>query len=345
MKRILLLVLQIVLLLTACTLSTLTDEVLAGSQAVAVHENQLINDDILLDGLTILHKSTTLTSFIIAENDTIILEKYYNGSDQNQSTNVQSVTKSVISALMGIAIREGYIKGADQELSEFFPAYFPREDDVLKNDLTLRHLLTMSAGLLWENDEPIYRKNPIEAILSQPLETEPGKSFRYNSGLPHILSILIAQESGMSTREFAEQYFFDPLDISLTQWKHVNGYHNGCCELWLTPRDLVQIGLLYLHQGEWNGEQVIPKDWVQESTQFHIETDDDKGYGYYWWLTTISGHDIFSALGWGGQFIHVIPDLNLVIVGIKNLSELPDPDLYEYEFIEKFIIPSFENNK
>jgi len=123
-KRILLLVLLIVLLLTACTLSTLTDEVLAGSQAVAVHENQLINDDILLDGLTILHKSTILTSFIIAENDTIILEKYYNGSDQNQSTNVQSVAKSVISALMGIAIREGYIKGADQELSEFFPSVF-----------------------------------------------------------------------------------------------------------------------------------------------------------------------------------------------------------------------------
>ena len=123
-KRILLLVLLIVLLLTACTLSTLTDEVLAGSQAVAVHENQLINDDILLDGLTILHKSTILTSFIIAENDTIILEKYYNGSDQNQSTNVQSVTKSVISALMGIAIREGYIKGADQELSEFLPSVF-----------------------------------------------------------------------------------------------------------------------------------------------------------------------------------------------------------------------------
>lgn len=203
----------------------------------------------------------------------------------------------------------------------------------------------MSAGFQWESDEPMYRSNPIGAILSQPLETEPGDSFHYNSGLPHILSILIAQESGMSTREFAEQYLFDPLDISLTQWTLVNGNHNGCCELWLTPRDLVKIGTLYLHQGEWNGEQIIPKDWLQESTKFQIDIDQETGYGYYWWLTTISNHDIFSALGWGGQFIHIIPDLNLVIVGTKNISELPDPDPFEYEIIEKYIIPSCENNK
>ena len=305
----------------------------------------MISDSILMDGLDTLHESTTLTSFIIAQNDTIVFEEYYNGSDQTQNINIQSVTKSVISALMGIAVREGYIKGAEQKLSGVFPAYFPREDDALKNDMTFRHLLTMSAGLQWESDEPMYRGDPVEAILSQPLETEPGNSFHYNSGLPHILSILIAQESGMSTREFAEHTLFDPLEISVDRWKDINGVHNGCCELWLTPRDLVQIGLLYLHQGEWNGEQVIPKEWVLESTQFHIETDDQKGYGYYWWLTKIDDHDIFSALGWGGQFIHVIPDLDLVIVGTKNLSELPDLDPYEYVIIENFIIPSIDTNK
>jgi len=345
MKRFLFLVMLVVLFLTACAFPNLTDEIFSDSQTGAEPENQLISDKILVDRLIWLHESTTLTSFIIAQNDTIVFEKYYNGFDQTQSTNIQSVTKSVISALVGIAIREGYIKGVDQKLSEFFPAYFPREDDPLKNDLTLRHLLTMSAGFKWESDEPMYRSDPVGAILSQPLETGPGKSFHYNSGLPHILSILIAQESGMSTREFAEGYLFDPLDISIAQWKDVNGVNNGCCELWLTPRDLVQIGLLYLHRGEWNGEQVIPKEWTLESTQFHIETDDKKGYGYYWWLTTISDHDSFSALGWGGQFIHVIPDLNLVIVGTKNLSEQPDPDPYATKIIEDVIIPSFENNK
>ncbi len=345
MKRILFLIMLVVLFLTACAFPTQTDEISSDSQTAPESENQLLSDNILLDRLGLLHESTIITSFIIAQNDTIVFEKYYNGFDQTKSTNIQSVTKSVISALMGIAIREGYIKGVDHKLSEFFPTYFPREDDALKNDLTLRHLLTMSAGFQWESDEPMYRRKPIEAILSEPLETEPGKSFHYNSGLPHILSILIAQESGMSTREFAEHYLFDPLDISVDRWKDVNGDHNGCCELWLTPRDLVQIGLLYLHQGEWNGEQVIPKEWVLESTRIHIETDDHKGYGYYWWLTKINDHDIFSALGWGGQYIHVIPDLDLVIVGTKNLSEMPDPDLYEYEMIENFIIPSFENNK
>jgi CubicO group peptidase (beta-lactamase class C family) len=345
MKRTLFLLLLFVLSLTTCASPNPTNEIFTDSQTDTAPENQNINENILMDGLKVLDESTIITSFIITQNDTIVFEKYYNGSDKTQSTNIQSVTKSVISALIGIAIRESYIKGTDQKLSEFFPADFPREDDALKNDLTLRHLLTMSAGFYWESDEPMYRRDPIGAILSQPLVTEPGKSFHYNSGLPHIISILIAQESGMSTREFAEQYLFDPLDISLTQWKVVNSDHNGCCELWLTSRDLVKIGQLYLHQGEWNGEQIIPKDWVLESTQFHIETDDKKGYGYYWWLTTISGHDIFSALGWGGQFIHVIPDLNLVIVGTKNLSELADSDPYEYEIMEKFFIPSIENNK
>jgi CubicO group peptidase (beta-lactamase class C family) len=344
MNKKLFLVLLVVLFLTGCAFPTLTGEINSDSQTGAVLENRRISDSILMDRLNTLNESTILTSFIIAQNDTIVFEEYYNGSDQTQSTNIQSVTKSVISALMGIAIREGYFKGAEQRLSEVFQAYFPRGDDALKNGLTLRHLLTMSAGFQWESDEPMYRRDPVEAILSEPLETEPGKTFHYNSGLPHILSILIAQESGMSTREFAENTLFDPLEISLTEWKDVNGVHNGCCELWLTPRDLVQIGLLYLHQGEWNGEQVIPKEWVQESTRYHIETDDQKGYGYYWWLTKIDDHEIFSALGWGGQFIHVIPDLDLVIVGTKNISDLPDPDPYEYKILEDFIIPSFENN-
>jgi CubicO group peptidase (beta-lactamase class C family) len=203
----------------------------------------------------------------------------------------------------------------------------------------------MSAGFQWASDEPMYRSSPVGAILSQPLETRPGESFHYNSGLTHILSIIIAQESGMSTRAFAEQFLFEPLDVSLSQWNMVNGNHNGCCGLWLTPRDLAKIGTLYLHQGEWESEQLIPKDWVQESTKYQIETDDGNGYGYYWWLRTIKGHEIISALGWGGQYIHIIPDMNLVIVGTNIISEQPDKDPFEFEIIEKFVIPAAENNK
>jgi CubicO group peptidase (beta-lactamase class C family) len=339
MKKAFVFSLLVILFMKTCTSTLPINETLSGHLTPTSSEDLLIDDDFLLDELNLLNESPTLTSFIISHNDIIVFEKYYNGSNESQSTNVQSVTKSVISALMGIALREGYIEGVDQRLSEFFPSYFPREDDARKNQLTLFHLLTMSAGLKWETDEPMYRSDPLEAILSQPLDLEPGKSFHYNSGLPHILSLLISQESGMTTREFAEQYLFDPLGINPTQWESVNGINNGCCELWLTPRDLLQLGQLYLHKGEWNGKQVIPEEWITASTEFHIETDDDKGYGYYWWLTTLSGYETFSALGWGGQFIHVVPDLNLVVVGTKNLSELLDPDPYEYRNIEEYVIP------
>jgi CubicO group peptidase (beta-lactamase class C family) len=343
MNKTQLLSLLVLLVLASCNSLTPTGDDDVSLQRSAVSQNQVMSDDFLLNGLALLDESSVMTSFLIAQNDKIVFEKYYNGSDPTQSTNIQSVTKSLISALTGIALRDGYIKGVDQKLSDFFPSYFPREDDPLKNDLTLLHLLTMSAGFQWGSDEPMYRTDPIEAILSQPLETEPGESFHYNSGLPHLLSIIITQESEMSTREFAERYLFEPLEISATQWNYVNGYQNGCCELWLTARDLVKIGILYLNQGKWEKEQLIPSNWVQESIKFHIETDDGKGYGYYWWLTTLKDYDVISALGWGGQFIHIIPDLDLVIVGTKRISELPENDPYEYELIEKFIIPSFEN--
>lgn len=343
MKKTQLLSLLVLLVLASCDSLTPTGDDDVSSHRSTVSQNQIMGDDFLLNGLALLDESSLITSFLIAQNDKIVFEKYYNGSDPTQTTNIQSVTKSLISALTGIALREGYIEGVDQKLSDFFPSYFPREDDALKNDLTLLHLLTMSAGFQWDSDEPMYRNDPIEAILSQPLETEPGESFNYNSGLPHILSVIIANQSGISTREFAERYLFEPLKISMVQWNSVHGYQNGCCELWVTARDMVKIGVLYLNQGKWEKEQLIPSDWVQESTKFHIETDDGKGYGFYWWLTTINDYDVISALGWGGQFIHIIPDLNLVIVGTKNISELPENDPYEYELIEKFVIPSFEN--
>jgi CubicO group peptidase (beta-lactamase class C family) len=340
MRKTQLLSLLVLLILSSCNSLTSTDEAKGSSQRSTVSQNATMSDDLLINELESLGESPVLTSFLIAQNGKIIFEEYYNGSDESQSTNIQSVTKSLISALIGIALREGYIKGVDQKISDFFPSYFPRKDDPIKNDLTLQHLLTMSAGFQWKSDEPMYRDDPIEAIISQPLETEPGETFHYNSGLPHVLSIIITQESGMSTREFAERYLFEPLEITVNQWNSVNGYQNGCCELWLTARDLVKIGILYLNQGKWEKEQLIPPNWVQESTKFHIEADDGNGYGYYWWLTPLNKYEVISALGWGGQFIHIIPDLDLVIVGTKNISELPENDPYEYELIEEYIIPS-----
>jgi len=191
MRKTQLLSLLVLLILSSCNSLTSTGDNKVNSQRSTVSQNEMMSNDLLKNKFESLGESPVLTSFLIAQNGKIIFEEYYNGSDESQSTNIQSVTKSLISALIGIALREGYIKGVDQKISDFFPSYFPRKDDPIKNDLTLQHLLTMSAGFQWKSDEPMYRDDPIEAIISQPLETEPGTSFHYNSGLPHLLSIYL----------------------------------------------------------------------------------------------------------------------------------------------------------
>jgi CubicO group peptidase (beta-lactamase class C family) len=300
-------------------------------------------DSILLDqGFGLLDQEPYLTSMIIVRNDTVVFEKYYNDNTKNQSVDIQSVTKSIISALVGIAIREGYIKGVDQKLSEFFPDYFPRKDDPRKNDLALRHLLTMSAGFDWQ-DGPPFPPDIVGATLDLPFKTAPGKAFSYNSCLPQIVSALITKESKMSTREIAVKYLFGPLGIAVRAWDQPNGIYNGCCHLFLTLREMAKIGSLFLHRGNWNGRQIIPAEWVEESTSFQIKVNENAAYGYYWWLHTVSGRRVFSALGLWGQFIVVIPDFNMVMVATGK-----DPrggkQFDGFGFIEKYLIPSIKTD-
>jgi CubicO group peptidase (beta-lactamase class C family) len=306
---------------------------------------QGMDADILSEGLARLDELPNLLSFIILRNGALVFEGYYHGGHRDQSADIYSVTKSVISALVGIAIREGYIDSADQKLSQFFPEHFPRKDDPRKDDLTLYHFLTMSAGFEWEQNLQI-RLRHVYSTLNLPLASPPGETFCYNNWLPHTFSALITQESGMSTKEFADRYLFGPLDISVSRWGIPFDVYSGYAHLWLTPQDMAKIGQLYLQKGNWNGSQIVPAEWVEESTRYYIEMDEAENYGadgyaYYWWLKTIEGHRVFSARGYYGQSIHVIPDLNVVMAITKGEAQ-EDPDWFNYGFIEDYIIPSIE---
>ncbi len=258
--------------------------------------------------------------FLIIQNGSVIYEKYYNGYNQRHKNHMCSVTKTVISALVGIAIDQGLVRDVNQKILDFFPEFKPKNSDYLKNQLSIRHFLTMTTGLLWMNrgmgHEPMFRrllkeKNWVKSILNLPINDKKFGQFQYSSAVTHLLSIIITKSSNISTQEFSEKYLFKPIGISNNiKWmKDPQGVNIGGYGLKLKPRDLAKFGFLYLNQGIWKDKQIIPKEWIVESLQNYGE-----GYGYHVWITKIGDFDAFMAAGYGGQYLTCIPKLELMIV-------------------------------
>ncbi|WP_234124221.1 serine hydrolase domain-containing protein [Clostridium hydrogenum] len=281
-----------------------------------------------INGIVVLHKGN------------IIFEKYYNGYDSEDALHVASVTKSIVSALIGIAIDKGYIKSVNQRVLDFFPEYVYDHSEVQKRAITIRHLLTMTAPYPFKNwHEPFDRLCRQPDWIKYTLDGlgQGGKigDFKYSSEGVHLLSAIITRSTGKSAREFANENLFrligmreipdypmkgfrcdDLFGEKLRGWvKDPKGNSTGGWGITLTPRDMVRFGLLYLKQGIWNGEQVIPKAWIDETITAHSEAKFNKftlKYGYLWWLKEDNGL-LYSAIGDGGNIICCIPDKELVI--------------------------------
>jgi CubicO group peptidase (beta-lactamase class C family) len=291
-------------------------------------------------------------SVIIYKNGTIPYEKYFDPFNKDVLHNLKSTSKGIISALTGIALEEGYIDSLGESVLSYFPEYEVK-DSTEKSDITLRHLLTMTSGLKWnENDlNSMYTffvdKRIAKRVLNLPLESEPGTSFNYNTGLTHLLSVIIAKASGMSTLELAEEYIFDPLNIQNVQWNtDREGYHIGGSELFLTPRAMTKFGVMYLHDGEYQGQQIIPEDWVIESKSTQVEGlfhGANIQYGYLWWLdignplfTYLDDESRFLAMGARGQRIFICPQQDAVVVITADQGDESQCDI----LIRDFILPA-----
>ena len=296
----------------------------------------------------------SIHSIIIYKDGAIPFEVYFDPYDAYVSHNLKSTSKGVISALVGIALREGYLESLDESVLSYFPEY--EAGDTGKSDITIRDLLTMASGLKWnENDlNSMYTffvsKRIAKRVLKQPLVTGPGSSFTYNTGLTHLLSVIISKASGMSTLEFAEEYLFRPLGIQNIQWeKDREGFHIGGSELFLTPRGMIKFGVMYLQEGMYSGQQIVPKDWVRESTAGQIEGSFHGAgirYGYLWWLdignplfTYLDTEQAFLAMGVHGQRILVHPELNTVVVITADEKDESQCDI----LIRDFIVPALED--
>ena len=293
-------------------------------------------------------KRLNIHSIIIARHGYIVAEAYAYPFQPGTRHVLYSCTKSVNSALVGIAIKQGKIDGVNHRVLDFFPERTIANNDAHKQAMTLEHLLTMSSGIEWNetgvpisspnnsNRQMLQSKDWAQFVLDRPMNEQPGSAFNYNSGGAHLVSAILQKTTGLNELAFAQEYLFKPLGISDVSWTaDPNGIYRGEDGLELTSRDMAKIGYLFLRNGAWDGQQIVTADWVNHSAEKHIPATGELSYGYQWWVQPF---DAFNAAGRGSQYIFVLPDLDMVVVftsGLKTaMFDLPA------SLVETFVIPA-----
>ncbi|MFD1953001.1 serine hydrolase domain-containing protein [Paenibacillus thailandensis] len=278
-----------------------------------------------------------LRSCLIARNGRLLFEHYRNSRIPEEIAKVNSCTKSVLSALICMAMDHKRIPEADTPVSDFFPK-LPKDADPRKREMKLEHLLTMTAGFEWTEfgrlksfPRMTRSANWIDYVLEQPLSDAPGTRMEYNSGVSQLLSAILVQATGLPTARYAEEMLFGPLGIEKYKWEtDPQGIHTGGYGLWLRPEDMLKFGQLYLQSGSWNRQQLISKERVLRSIQPAVPANPpNRGhYGWHWWtdsfgeespegrngISPTTSFHYFYARGYGGQFIYIVPVLEVVVV-------------------------------
>ena len=261
---------------------------------------------------------------IVIRNGYLTVEKYFREGSAETPHNLKSASKSILSALIGIAIDKGYLQ-LDQPISDFLP-FIKEMQDQRKDKITVQHLLSMKSGLQSTSYQAynswIINDDWLSKLLQLPIVAEPGTKHQYSTGDSHILSAVLTAATGMSAKEFAEKYLFGPLNVEIKGWEiDPQGIYQGGNNFSLYPQDIAKFGQLYLDGGTSNGKQIVPLWWVNESTKALQPNLHNiyGGYGYLWY-THPGGEDAFVAVGYGGQYIYVSPKNKTVIVIISTLQ-------------------------
>lgn len=308
-------------------------------------------------------KFNNITGVLAVRKRKVVLEKYFNNHNTNDTFHVASVTKSIISALIGIAIDNGYIKSINEKALDFFPEYNDLSNNECRQSITIKHLLTMTVPY----DFPDWTE-PFDKFCSSPNWTKYilsnlGKNgnlgdFKYSTQGAHLLSCIITRATHKSAREFANEYLFNPLGMNilpdykpkaydfdylfgkdLKAWPHdPDGNSTGGWGLNLTLRDMALFGFLYMNDGFYNDKQIVQKSWIQQSTSPFSDKNvfAENKYGYLWWINHYDNLYCYSAVGDGGNIISCIPEKELVIA---VSVQIPKPIENPYEFIQNHIIP------
>jgi metal-dependent hydrolase (beta-lactamase superfamily II)/CubicO group peptidase (beta-lactamase class C family) len=309
-------------------------------------EEQGMRSEVLAEALVAIQENDyAIDGVVVVRNGYLVLDAYVHPFAQQQKHPIRSCTKSIISALVGIALEQGYIESIDQPVLAFFPERTAANVDPYKEAMTLEHLLLMATGLqcldsylyAWQGlQEMIDADDWVQYMLDLPMAERPGTRFEYCNGASFLLSAILQEATGENALTFAKTHLFGPLGISDVEWpSNPQGISIGYGRLQMRPHDMAKFGYLYLNGGGWDGQQVLPNEWVEASTRKHIGATLEDGYGYHWW---VNSPDVYLALGYGGQFVFVVPDKRLVVVFV---SELPDQQFYvPQDLLFEYIIPA-----
>jgi len=313
----------------------------------------------------------TLYSLLVINNGYLIAEDYFNEGSVDQKDRLQSVTKSYTSALVGIALEQGYLSTVDQKMLDFFPEVADQITDPRKEQITIRDLLQMRAGYPWEETDPALWDGLLSGhypplIEEFPLIADPGTEFHYSNLSSNWLGIIVDRATGMNLKAYAEENLFLPLGVEAGEWgTDAEGHNNGCGDLHFSARDAARFGLLYLNDGVYEGNQVVPADWVHDSLQRYSEDINvtggfpanwglsfrDVGYGYQWWSARVGEHHFDLAWGHGGQLIVLVDEFDMVIVvtsypfWLQHDAEAWKHELANVNLVGEFIksLPSLPN--
>lgn len=297
----------------------------------------------------ILDSDLDIHSLLVIRHGFLVAEMYRYPYTPDARHDQRSITKSNTATMVGIAINDGAISGVDATMLSFFPNQIIANVDARKEAVTIKDMLTMSSGLDWD-EETSFRQMVSSPdwtawMLNRPVTEEPGTRFNYSTGSTSLLAAIIEQATGRPLPDYAAEKLYSPLGITNFQWNREIGgvgHTSGGFGLHMTPRDMAKLGYLYLHHGEWDGAQIVPADWVAASVSPQIPTDpkDNLKYGYQWW---ISAGDVpaFSARGYGGQLIYVVPSLDLIVVFTAGLM---DSDAHTFPLLYDHILPAISSD-
>jgi CubicO group peptidase (beta-lactamase class C family) len=344
-----------------CSLPVARDD---GWPVASVNDDKLIDRDALCRMADRLSSTANVHAVLVARGSKLVFERYFRGSDEvpdriygsrvvdvtfgaDTLHNMKSVSKSVASLALGIAIDRGLIGSVNEPIFSFFPEFQDLRSPE-KERIQLVHVLTMSMGLKWveatpatgdyNNDEARMHMawDPCRYVLGLAATAPAGQEFFYNTGALTLVSAIMRKATGRPLDEFAREALFEPMGITSLEWIRVRGDTDAGGGLRLRPRDMAKIGQLVLSGGRWNDRQIVSKGWIETSTASKIEATGSQSYGYLWWLgwSQLNGRKIrwIGALGRGGQSIRIVPDLDLVVAVTAGYYQDYSPQAFQLQY-------------
>jgi len=313
-------------------------------------EDEGIDNKKLQKSISIAASINNFRSILVVKNGKLVTENYYSRKDDPRPQHVQSITKSITSLLIGIAIDQGLIESEKIEIKPYFPEFFSKPHDERKQKITIEQLLAMSSRLNFA-DDPVYSTYENTASWSDPgswraywysdnydddalhtdlIESDEELAPLYNTPACNLLTSVLKKSTNMTTKEFADKYLFGPLGIKNYHWFHDSNYNYiGGHTLFIRPRDLARVGQMILDGGQYEGRQIVSKQWLEKSfnpfvSKFTITDDGNTAfdYGYLWWLGEYGGYKYQFGWGFGGQFLFMVPEANALVV----TTAYPDTD-------------------